>query len=114
MDNQIRRLGVAIVALFVLLFVQVNYLQVFAADRLANDPANLTRLLIQASKIDRGDILARDGTTILAKSVKTKGEFVYARRYPEGPLYADVTGAYPLVNQPSGLEAAYNDYLSGL
>jgi penicillin-binding protein A len=113
MDKQIRRLGYALVALFLLLFVQVNYLQVFAADRIANNPANTTRLLIQAADIDRGDILARDGSTILAQSVPTRGEFKYQRKYPEGPLYADVTGAYPLVGAPTNLEASYNDFLSG-
>ena len=113
MDKQIRRLGYALVFLFLLLFVQVNYLQVFAADRIANNPANTTRLLIQASDIDRGNILARDGSTILAESVPTKGEFKYLRRYPEGPLYADITGAYPLVGAPTNLEASYNDLLSG-
>jgi peptidoglycan glycosyltransferase len=113
MDKQIRRLGYALVALFLLLFVQVNYLQVYAADRIANNPANTTRLLIQAADVDRGDILARDGSTILAQSVPTKGEFKYLRKYPEGPLYADVTGAYPLVGAPTNLEASYNDFLSG-
>src|SRR3954468_4546082 len=113
MDKQIRRLGYALVALFLLLFVQVNYLQVFAADRIANNPANTTRLLIQAADIDRGDILARDGSTILAQSVPTRGEFKYLRKYPDGPLYADVTGAYALVGGPTKLEASYNDFLSG-
>ena len=111
MDKQIRRLGYALVALFLLLFVQVNYLQVFAADRIANNPANTTRLLIQAADIDRGDILARDGSTILAQSVPTRGEFKYLRKYPDGPLYADVTGAYPLVGAPTNLEASYNDLI---
>src|SRR5205085_2757622 len=106
-------LGFALVGLFVLLFAQVNYIQVVAADRIANDPANTTRLLIQAADIDRGDILARDGTTVLAESVPTRGEFKYLRKYPDGSLYADVTGAYPLVGAPTNLEAAYNDYLSG-
>jgi peptidoglycan glycosyltransferase len=113
MDKQIRRLGYALVTLFLLLFVQVNYLQVYAADRIANNPANTTRLLIQAADVDRGDILARDGSTILAQSVPTKGEFKYLRTYPDGPLYADITGSYPLVGSPTNLEASYNDLLSG-
>ena len=40
MDRQIRRLALAVLGLFVILFIQVNYIQVFAADRLANDPHN--------------------------------------------------------------------------
>jgi peptidoglycan glycosyltransferase len=113
MDRQIRRLGYALVVLFVLLFVQVNYIQVIAANRIANNPANTTRLLIQAASIDRGDILARDGRTVLAESVPTRGEFKYQRKYPLGPLDADVTGYYPLFGAPTDLEATYNDFLSG-
>ncbi|MDP9241882.1 MAG: penicillin-binding transpeptidase domain-containing protein [Actinomycetota bacterium] len=113
MDRQIRRLGYALVVLFVLLFVQVNYIQVIAANRIANNPANTTRLLIQAASIDRGDILARDGKTVLAESTPTRGEFMYQRKYPEGSLYADVTGYYPLFGAPTDLESSYNDFLSG-
>ena len=46
MERQIRRLGVALMVLFVIAFAQVNYLQVFAADRIADDPANAQRQLI--------------------------------------------------------------------
>ena len=43
MDKQIRRLAMVIVALFVLLIAQVNYIQVFAANSLINNPADATR-----------------------------------------------------------------------
>ena len=43
MDRQIRRLGIAFVALFAVLFAQVGYVQVVAADRIANQPANAAR-----------------------------------------------------------------------
>ena len=43
MDRQIRRLGFAFVALFALLFAQVAYVQVFAANRIAGEPANAAR-----------------------------------------------------------------------
>jgi peptidoglycan glycosyltransferase len=111
-DRQIRRLGVAFLALFVLLLVQVNYLQVFAADRLANNQAN-ARLLLQEYEVDRGDILARDGRTVLARSRPTSGELKYLRVYPNGPLYAGITGFYSLVFGRYGLEQSQNDYLAG-
>src|SRR5438552_6651094 len=112
MDRQIRRLALSFLALFVVLFAQTNFLQVFASSRYANNPAN-QRLLLQEYAVDRGDILARDGQTVLARSRPTKGKFKYLRVYPNGPLYADVTGYYSIVFGRYGLEAAENDYLSG-
>jgi peptidoglycan glycosyltransferase len=111
-DRQIRSVAVAFLVLFVVLFAQINYLQVFAANRLANNPAN-QRLLLQEYKVDRGDILARDGRTVLAKSRATTGELKYLRVYPNGPLYAGVTGYYSLVFGRYGLEQTENDYLAG-
>src|SRR5947199_2934573 len=112
MDRQIRRLALAFLALFVVLFAQANYLQVFASSRYANNPAN-QRMLLQEYAVDRGDILARDGQTVLARSRPTKGKFKYLRVYPNGPLYADVTGYYSIVFGRYGVEAVENDYLSG-
>jgi penicillin-binding protein A len=112
MDKQIRRLGVAFLLLFVLLFAQVNYLQVVQAHKLANDPAN-HRLILEQYAVDRGAILARDGQTILANSVKTGGRYVYLRKYPGGSLYGQITGYYSLIYGSSGLEHQYNDFLAG-
>ncbi|MFB3739283.1 MAG: peptidoglycan D,D-transpeptidase FtsI family protein [Candidatus Velamenicoccus archaeovorus] len=113
MDRQIRHLGLALLVLFVLLFAQVNYLQVFGADRLADDPANATRQLIAEYAVDRGSILAADGRTVLAASRRSSGRLKYQRRYPEGPLYAGITGYYSVVFGRSELEEAENDFLSG-
>src|SRR5919108_2236977 len=112
MERQIRRLAWAFVALFVVLFAQVNYLQVFAADDLANNPAN-KRLLLQEYDVQRGQILARDGSTVLAVSRPTQGELKYQRAYPQGELFGQVAGYYSVVFGRSGLEASFNDYLSG-
>ena len=112
MDRQIRRLGVAFLVLFLLLFAQLNYLQVFAANRLANNPAN-QRLLLEEYDVKRGAILARDERTVLATSVPTTGLLKYLRQYPQAGLYGQLTGYYSLVFGRSGLEAAYNDFLSG-
>ncbi len=112
MDRQIRVMAMAFLALFVLLFAQINYLQVFASNRLANNPAN-QRLLLEEYDVKRGAILARDERTVLATSVPTTGLLKYLRQYPQGGLYGQLTGYYSLVFGRSGLEAAYNDFLSG-
>jgi peptidoglycan glycosyltransferase len=110
-DRQIRRLALAMGVLFVILYAQVNYLQVYAANRIANNPANF-RLIIQEYKVDRGQILARDLHTVLAKSVPTKGNLKFLRVYPQGPLYAHITGFYSLVYGASRIEANQNDFLA--
>jgi penicillin-binding protein A len=110
-DRHIRRLAVAFLGLFALLFVQINYLQVFASSRLANNPAN-QRLLLQEYQVDRGDIVAGDGRTYLARSRPTDGKFKYLRTYPNGPLYAGITGYYSIVFGRYGLEQTENDYLA--
>lgn len=112
MDRQIRRLGAALLVLFLFLFGSVNYIQVIRASRIADNRANAFRQLVAEYKIDRGSILATDGKTVLAFSKKSKGELKFERHYPDGPLYAGITGYYSIVYQRTELEAAYQDYLS--
>lgn len=113
MERQIRRLGIALLALFLIVFLQINYIQVFAADRIAENPANAKRLLIAEYKVDRGSILANDGTTVLASSRKSPGELRFQRRYPHGELFAHQTGFYSYPFGRSELESTFNDYLAG-
>ncbi|HEX6263625.1 MAG TPA: penicillin-binding protein 2 [Actinomycetota bacterium] len=111
MTRQIQILAAAFFILFGALFVNLNYLQVIAAEDLANHPAN-KRLLIEEYEIDRGEILARDRRTVLARSRATDGELKYLRRYPEGELYAHVSGYHSFVYSRTELEQSYNEYLS--
>jgi len=99
--------------LFLIAFAQVNYIQVFAADRIAEDPANAQRQLIAEYKVDRGSILAADGTTVLASSRKSPGALRFQRRYPHGELYAHETGFYSFVFGRTELEQSFNDFLTG-
>jgi penicillin-binding protein A len=114
-ERQIRRLGVAFVLLFALLFAQVAYVQVVAADRIANEPGNAARQIRAEYEVKRGPILASDGRTILAESVTAPAGSVYRyqREYPRGELYGQLTGYYSRIYGRSGLEQAMNPYLSG-
>jgi peptidoglycan glycosyltransferase len=112
-ERQIRRLGAGLLVLFLLLFAQINYIQVFAADRLENNPANANRLLKAEYAVDRGSILANDGRTVLASSRPSSGDLKYQRRYPDGPRYAHVTGFYSFVFGRTELEQSFNEYLAG-
>ena len=85
--------ALGLLVLFVILFAQVNYIQVFAADRIANDPANAKRQLIgrvRGRPRQRSSPATR--RTVLASSRRSSGDFKYQRRYAQGALYAHLTG----------------------
>ena len=113
MERQIRQLGIALLVLFFVVFAKVNHVQVFAAEAIANNDANAKRQLVAEYKVDRGSILAADGTTVLALSRPSPGELRFQRRYPQGERYAHLTGFYSFVFGRSELEETYNDYLAG-
>src|SRR5919204_4517776 len=92
MERRIRRVGIAFVGLFALLFGQLAYVQVFAADGIKNNPANFSRQLIAEYKVRRGSILTADGL-VLAESVPgTPGSrYRFDRRDPPGGPFRPVT-----------------------
>ncbi len=112
MDRRIRILGLGLLLLFLAALLSVNYIQVFAAGRIASNPAN-PRLVLQLYDTRRGAILAADEQTVLAESVPTGGLYRYRRVYPGGAVYAPVTGYASLIYGQAGLEASMNGYLSG-
>jgi penicillin-binding protein A len=111
MNKQIRQLGFVILALFVLLFVQLNNIQVLQAAKLNNDPRN-NRTAVRDFSSPRGDIQTADGT-IIAQSKASGDQYNYLREYPQGPLYANVTGFFSFTYGNEGIERQYNKYLAG-
>jgi peptidoglycan glycosyltransferase len=99
---------------FVLLLGFTTYWQLWASSSLSARQDNLHEV-VQEQSIDRGRILASNGV-VLARSVARKtpdGRRIFVRRYPNGPVYAQVTGySSPSANR-SGLEQSQNDYLTG-
>jgi penicillin-binding protein A len=114
MERRIRRLGIALVLLFAVLFGQLAYVQVFAADDIKNHPANFSRQLIAEYNVQRGKILSEDGL-VLAESVPAPegSRYRFERRYPQGNLYGYITGFYSRIYGRSALERSMNSYLSG-
>jgi penicillin-binding protein A len=106
----LRRVAISVLVLFTLLIINVNYIQVVRADKLRNDPSN-TRVLAEEYSRQRGSIVV-DGNEI-ATSTRTDDRLAYLRQYPQGPVYAPVTGYYSVVYNNTGLERAENDVLSG-
>jgi peptidoglycan glycosyltransferase len=114
MNKALLRLSIACLAMFVLLLINVNYLQAFESSSLATKPGNI-RVFNQQFQYQRGSILATgdNGDTKIAESRLTKGHAgIYQRFYPDGPVYAPVTG-YDSIYGATGIEAAENNDLSG-
>jgi len=111
MDRSIRRLGAFMIVIFCALFVQLNYIQVIRARDLNVKPGN-DRPVTQAFSRPRGTIATADGV-LLAQSVASDDRFQFQRVYPEGELYAALTGYFNYARGATGLERAYNEELSG-
>jgi len=110
-NKQIRRLGIAMIALFTILFAQLNFIQVFHQKTLNDDPRNSRKIVEEFSR-PRGRIISADGT-VLARSKASNDQFKFQRVYPEKDLFGQVTGYFNFNFGSTGLEASYGDELSG-
>ena len=110
MNRPLRRVAVAALVLFAALLVNANIVQVVNANSLKNNPHNVRVLYSEYSR-QRGPIVV--GRTSVARSVATNDALKYLRIYPQGPLYAPVTGYFSLTFNSSAIERAENSTLSG-
>ncbi len=113
MNRALLRISLACLAMFVLLLLNINYLQAFETTALASKPHNV-RVFSAQFTYQRGAILAGgDGTDVkIAESLVVKGSDVFQRHYPAGQVYAPVTG-YDTIYGKSGIELAENSLLNG-
>jgi penicillin-binding protein A len=111
MNSQIRKLGIALLVCYSALFGMLNWVQVFHQEELNDAPENVDRFRREFAQ-NRGTITTADGT-VIAESVEVDDEFEYQRRYPEGDLYAPVTGFFSFEFGADGLERQYQDELVG-
>jgi peptidoglycan glycosyltransferase len=117
MNRPIKRISIAVLVMFVILLVNVNYLQAVEAPSLANRPLN-DRSEYNQNRVQRGNIVTADGVTIASSKAST-GLFQWQRSYSNGPVYAPVTG-YDTVftqaqapNYATGVERSENALLTG-
>ena len=111
MNKPIRRVAFITLIMFALLLANGTYMVIFRQSSLAAEPQN-RRVRDAEFAQDRGAILAA-GKTEIAKTVASKDRFKYQRVYPEGELYAPVTGFYSYDRASSALESTYNAQLAG-
>ncbi|HCG98931.1 MAG TPA: hypothetical protein DE036_03780 [Actinobacteria bacterium] len=109
MNKRIGRLGAAFTAAFLILVLNLTYLQFLGAQKLAAKPENVRPLLTER-RIERGDIISADNVVLARSHADGAG---YVRSYPERALAAPITGFYSTKYGRAGLELTYNDYLSG-
>lgn len=111
MNRQIKILGAVIMIAYIALFAKLNQIQVFQASDYNDRPEN-TRAQRRDFNRPRGDIVSADGV-ILATSEERRADLRYQRVYPEGDLYAHLTGYYSFLLGSTGVERTYNAELTG-
>ena len=113
MNRALRRISVAVLVMFLLLLINVNYLQGFEPASLASKPGNSRAFYAAQNQYQRGSIVTSDGVTIAASRLSGGNDSIkYQRYYPFGPEYAQVTGYDTLYSQ-TGVEAVEDSLLSG-
>lgn len=112
MDRRIRWLGVVILLCFVVLFLQLNNVEVLKAHSYATDPHNPQIIAAKFSQ-DRGTIVSSDGTILAESVLAPKGStYRYEREYPTGSLFGQITGYFSYqYGIEDGVEASYDSDL---
>ncbi|NUT51007.1 MAG: penicillin-binding protein 2, partial [Saccharothrix sp.] len=111
MNTPLRRVGLAMMAMMLLLLGNATYVQVIKADDYRKDPLNRRVVLDQYSR-ERGQIIAADGTP-LASVQRVDDRLRYLRTYANGPVFAPVTGYFSTLYGAGGMERAEDDLLNG-
>ena len=115
-NQRIRHLTVALIALFAVLFVQLTTWQYVKRDALVKDPRN-NRITLREFDAPRGEIVTADGKVIAASEkvdpAVDHSRFTLQRTYPYGDLYANITGYYTLGFGSTQIERIENDVLAG-
>jgi penicillin-binding protein A len=62
-NRALKRISVAVLVMFLLLLINVNYLQVFQTQSLSTRPFNI-RAISEANQYQRGDIETADGVKV--------------------------------------------------
>jgi peptidoglycan glycosyltransferase len=113
MNKQLRHVSVFALVLLAVLIGATTYWQTWAKADLAARKDNSVSL-IERLTVDRGKILAADGT-VLATNRKSRkhGLTLFTRHYPQNDLASQVVGYATNAGTTTGLEQSLDDYLTG-
>jgi peptidoglycan glycosyltransferase len=112
-NTQIRRVSVVALVLLATLIVSTTYWQTWAVGSLNAQKDNALQTVARLT-IDRGKIIAADGTVLANNRVSHKnGLTIYTRHYPQNDLAPNVTGYSTNAGTTTGLEQSLDDYLTG-
>ena len=109
--NNVRKVAFILIGLLVMLFIYVSYLQIIQSDFLAAHALN-HRFLIASMKMERGQVFDKNGEVLAYSKADREGRF--KRYYPFGEITAHVVGYSSTRYGTTGLESAFNGYLSGM
>ncbi len=112
MNKQIKRLTAALLACYLILFVQLNVLQVVRRPQIESN-SNNSRAVLRDFDKPRGEIVTADGVVVATSQPSADTKFKYQRVYPQGDLFADVTGYYTFGFGATKVEKKYSAVLSG-
>ncbi|MFT4218711.1 MAG: penicillin-binding protein 2 [Micropruina sp.] len=110
MNRPIRRVALVSMLMTLALLVNMCVSYLVRQDSL-NAQAQNRRVTDAAFAQDRGAIMV--GNTAVAETVASKDQFKFQRRYPQGELYAPITGYFSYLFGASELENSYGPQLSG-
>jgi penicillin-binding protein A len=111
MNTPLRRVGLVMLAMIVLLLANTTYIQLVDADDYRNDARN-QRVLYEEYARQRGRILTSD-EKIIANVKATDDRLRFQRTYANGPMYAPITGFYSVRYGATGLERTEDEILNG-
>ena len=112
MNTPLRKVGMAMLVMVVLLLANATYIQVVKADDYRTDSRN-ARVLYDEFARQRGKIVSQANGEVLASVNPSNDKYKYIRTYADGPMYAPVTGYYSINYGAGGLERAEDDVLNG-
>jgi len=108
-NKRLGSLGILFSIAFVMLIINLTYLQVFTARKILSHSEN-KRALAQEATIERGKILSSDDK-LLADNIAVENGYV--RTYPQGEITSALIGFNSSTYGRTGIELVYNDYLLG-
>ncbi|WP_280887824.1 penicillin-binding transpeptidase domain-containing protein [Streptomyces sp. LBL] len=111
MNKTIRRASVFTLLLVLALLVRATWVQFYDGQALADDKDN-RRNAIETYAAPLGNIIVA-GKSITGSTATKGSDLTYKRTYPDGPLYAAVTGYASQAYAPTQLEGIYQDLLNG-